>query len=85
MKWLIQIGLETDHLTGLFSMDDLFTNQMEQWIKMGLIKNHVKVIAVQYDKLSDEIFELKGINNHSGGRFDVVVKDLPVHKTLFET
>jgi hypothetical protein len=69
LKYILQIGLETD--LDLFLLEDKLTEMFLEEIREGTFSNHIVVKQVQYDKIEDEFYDLKGIKNHSGGSFHI--------------
>ena len=76
MKYILQIGLETD--LDLFPLEDKLTEMFLAEIKKGTFSNCVLAKQCQYELIEDHMYELKGVRNGSGGSFQIMDKTKPI-------
>ena len=76
MKYILQIGLETD--LGIFDLEDKLKEMFLPYIWSNTFTNNILVKQCQYDLIEDHMYELKGIRNHNGGGFRIYDKRLPI-------
>jgi len=76
MKYILQIGLETD--LDIFDLENKLKEMFIPYIWSRTFTNSILVKQIQYDLIEDHTYDLKGVRNHSGGSFQIHDKRLPI-------